>query len=115
MIHCEHNVRLIGLQHEVAGAALSGVSCDEIDDLVIAPSPVSAEEKAALRLYSLSFLSRFELRRRALDQLHDLSLEGNDPADRGSARNGAAPEPRCKAPRDEARAGRGLMDDGLGS
>jgi hypothetical protein len=88
MIRREHNVRLISLQHEVASAALSGVTCDDIDEQVIAPSAVSAEEKAALRLYSLSFLSRFELRRRALDQLQGLSLERDDQADRGEARNG---------------------------
>lgn len=42
---------------------------------MIGPSPLSDEEKAALRLYSWSFLSRFELRRMALERLFDLSTQ----------------------------------------
>jgi hypothetical protein len=74
-----HNVRLQTLQHEVACAAITGVPCEEINERVIDTSPVSDEVKAALRLYSWSFLSRFELRRMALDRLLNLSWE--EPAD----------------------------------
>jgi len=73
-----HNFRLQILQHEVACAALTGVPCEEINERVIDTSPVSDEEKSALRLYSWSFLSRFELRRMALDQLQDLSRKDED-------------------------------------
>lgn len=63
------------LQHEVASAALTGNPYNEIEERVIGPSPLSDEEKAALRLYSWSFLSRFELRRMALERLFDLSTQ----------------------------------------
>jgi hypothetical protein len=70
-----HNVRLQALQHEVARAALTGVPYDEIDQRVIDPSPISDEEKTALRLFAWSFLPRFELRRMALERLRGLSLQ----------------------------------------
>jgi hypothetical protein len=76
-----HNVRLQELQHDVAHAALTGVPNKEIAE-VIDTSLVSEEEKAALRLFACSFLSRFELRRMALDRLLDLSLESDDQASR---------------------------------
>jgi hypothetical protein len=76
-----HNVRLQTLQHEVACAALTGIPCEEIDERVIDTSPVSDEEKAALQLYSWSFLSRFELRRMALDRLRNLSWKDEDEGD----------------------------------
>ena len=47
---------------------------------MIDPSLTSDEEKAALRLYSYSFLSRFELRRMALERLLDLSWKHEEEA-----------------------------------
>ena len=66
------NLRLQSLQHEVASAALTGVPAKEIDERVIDPSRITDEEKAALRLFAWSFVSRFELRRMALDELRRL-------------------------------------------
>ena len=69
-----HDLRLQGLKHEVARAALAGVAREEIDE-VIDTSLASDDEKSALRLYSWSFVSRVELRRLALGQLRGLSLD----------------------------------------
>jgi hypothetical protein len=76
-----HNIRLQGLQHQVSCAALIGAPSEQIAE-VIDTSLASDEEKAALRLFAWSFLSRFELRRMALERLRDLSLEDEDPANR---------------------------------
>lgn len=57
------------LQYEIATAALSRVSVDEIERSLIAPSSCPEDDKTALRLYAFSFLSRFEQRRIALDRL----------------------------------------------
>lgn len=74
----EAHPRLQILQHRVASAALCGVACEKIDELVIGPSDLSDEEKHALRLYSSSFSGaaneRFELRRKAFEHLRRLSL-----------------------------------------
>jgi hypothetical protein len=78
------NFRMWTLQRDVASAALSGIPGDEIDKLVIDPSPITEGEKAALRLYCWSFLSRSELRRMALERLRDLTFE----ADSAGARIG---------------------------
>ena len=72
------NASLQLAQHEVACAAITGVGFDEIDKGLIAPSACSDAEKDALRLYACSFLSRFELRRMALDRLRDAGHERDD-------------------------------------
>lgn len=65
--------RLQLVQHEVASAALTGIPAKEIDERVIDPSPLTDDEKGALRLFAWSFVSRFELRRMALDELRRLA------------------------------------------
>ena len=75
-----YNVRLQGLQHDVAHAALTGVPNKEIAEVI--DTSLVSEEKAVLRLFACSFLTRFELRRMALERLLDLSLESEDPARR---------------------------------
>lgn len=61
--------RLRTVQRQVASAALTGVSFHEIQRDVIERSGCGARECDARRLYALSFLSRFEQRRIALDRL----------------------------------------------
>jgi hypothetical protein len=70
------NYRMWTLQHDVSSAARSGIPGEEIDKLVIEPSPITDREKAALRIYCWSFLSPPELRRIALKRLRELSLDG---------------------------------------
>ena len=76
----EAHPRLQVLQHRVARAALCGIAPEKIEELVIDPSNLTEEEKAALRLFSSSFreagADRFELRRRAFEDLRRLSLAG---------------------------------------
>ncbi len=72
------NASLQLAQHEVACAAITAVGFDEIDKGLIAPSACSDAEKDALRLFACSFLSRFELRRMALDRLRDAGRERDD-------------------------------------
>ena len=54
--------RLHGLESEVTRAVLTGAPREDIDE-VIDTSLASDAEKAALRLYSWSLLSRFEAHR----------------------------------------------------
>lgn len=85
-----NHVSLQVLQHQVASAALTGRGFEEIDESVITASGCSDAQREALRLYALSFLSRFELRRMALDRLFEVGLSEDDdgpplPAGLGSA------------------------------
>jgi len=77
----EAHPRLQVLQHRVARAALCGVACEKIEQLVIEPSDLTDDEKSALRLYTRSFSKtasdRFELRRKAFEHLRRLSLAGD--------------------------------------
>ena len=79
----EAHPRLQVLQHRVARAALCGVASGKIEELVIEPSDLTDEEKSALRLYSSSFsksaADRFEVRRKAFEQLRRLSLGAGRP------------------------------------
>ena len=81
----EAHPRLQVLQHQVARAALCGVDPEKIEEQVIDPSNLTDEEKAALRLFSSSFrkagADRFELRRRAFEDLRRLSLAGDAPGE----------------------------------
>jgi hypothetical protein len=90
------NSRLRALQHKVAGAGFTGVPWEEIDERVIDPSLTSDEEKAALRLYSYSFLSRFELWRIALERLLDFSAKDEEAAGKSGVQRRTASWVRCK-------------------
>jgi hypothetical protein len=75
------NFRMWTLQQDVASAARSGIPGEEIDKLVIDPSPITDAEKDALRIYCWSFLPRFELHRMALERLRELTFpDGRDAA-----------------------------------
>lgn len=91
------NVSLQVVQHDVACAALTGVELEQIEERVIGLSSCSDEEKQALRLYAWSFLSRFELRRMALERLQvaQRARETDDAQPRlaGWGSQGTTPQP----------------------
>ena len=64
---------LIELQHEIDARMRDGASFSSIEDDMIEPTDLSAEEKSALWLYAWSFVDALDQRREALAHIAALN------------------------------------------